>query len=61
MPEEVTGWLKRKPVLAGDLVVLARAAVDRIGRKSELKELWDESDSADEWHAAIVDLRRRLD
>jgi hypothetical protein len=61
MPEEVTGWPKRKPVLAGDLVVLARAAVDRIGRKSELKELWDESDSADEWHAAIVDLRRRLD
>jgi hypothetical protein len=61
LPEEVLGWVDKKPAVATDLVVLARAAVDRIVRKSELKDLWDESDSADGWRAAMTDLRRRLD
>jgi uncharacterized protein DUF4259 len=59
-PEEVAGWAEKKPVVATDLVTLARAAVDRIARKSELKELWDESDSADDWRTGMSDLRRRL-
>ena len=61
LPEEVVSWVKRKPVVATDLVVLARAAVDRIIRESELKDLWEESDSADSWRAAMTDLRARLD
>jgi hypothetical protein len=61
MPEEVTGWVKTKPVVGTDLVTLARAALDRIVRKSELKELWDASDSAEDWRTAISDLRARLD
>ena len=61
LPEEVVGWVKRRPVVATDLVVLARAAVDRIVRDSELKDLWGENDSANGWRAAMTDLRGRLD
>ena len=43
-----------------DLRVMAIAAVDRVlAEKSELKDLWEEGDSA-EWLAAVDDLRRRL-
>jgi len=60
LPDEVAGWVAKKPIVATDLVVLARAAVDRIVRNSELKELWAESDSHD-WRTAITDLRQRLE
>ena len=61
MPEEVTGWVQKKPAVSTDLLGLARVAVDRIASKSELKDLWDESESADEWRTGMNDLRRRLD
>jgi Domain of unknown function (DUF4259) len=61
LPEEVAEWVTKKPIVATDLVVLASTAVDRIARKSELKDLWEESDSADDWRAAMTDLRKRLD
>ena len=61
LPDEVVSWVQRKPVVATDLVVLAKAAVDRIVRESELRDLWDESDSSDSWQAAMTDLRGRLD
>ena len=61
LPEEVSAWAKTETKLAPELVELARAAVDRIARKSELKDLWDESDSADAWRARISDLRKRLE
>src|SRR6266576_1966142 len=61
LPAEVVGWVDKKPAVTMDLVVLARSAVDRIVRKSELRDLWDESDSADAWRAAMTDLRSRLD
>jgi hypothetical protein len=60
-PDEVMGWVQKKPVLASDLLSLAKAAVDRIGRESELKDLWNESDSVNDWRAALTDLRKRLD
>ncbi len=43
------------------LVQRALAVLDRIvGDESELKELWDDSDSAADWQASLVDLRERL-
>ena len=42
------------------LLPLALAAVDRVARESEMKELWDETDDPSAWHAAIADLRSRL-
>jgi hypothetical protein len=60
LPEEVAGWVAKKPVVAPDLVELARAAVDRVLINSELKDLWDESATPDEWRQAMGDLRKRL-
>jgi hypothetical protein len=61
LPEEVAGWIEKKPAVSPDLVVLAREAVDRILRESELKDLWEESDTGNDWRTAMADLRRRLD
>jgi hypothetical protein len=60
LPDEVVGWVRKKPEVTGELVALARSAVDRIAAKSELRDLWDESDSAETWRAAMTDLRARL-
>jgi hypothetical protein len=59
--EKVDQWVKNHPHKPSQML-LARAAgvIDRIlGKKSELRELWEEGDSA-EWLSAIEDLRLRL-
>ncbi len=61
LPEEVAGWVETKPVVAKELIALARTAVERIVLNSELKDLSDESDSAEDWRAAMTDLRKRLE
>jgi hypothetical protein len=43
-----------------DLLALARAALAKVKANSELAELWADSDSADEWLAAIDTLERGL-
>ena len=60
LPDEVVRWVRKKPEVTADLVALARSAVDRIAAKSELRDLWAESDSAETWRAAMTDLRGRL-
>src|SRR2546421_12555394 len=59
LPEELTGWITSKPAVQPELARVAMAAVDRIARSSELKDLWDESESADEWRSATGDPRLR--
>lgn len=61
-PEVAEDWVDRTRLSPPDaLVKQALAVLDRIGGDdSELKELWEESDSADEWLASVADLRRRL-
>ena len=39
---------------------LALKALERIKTNSELKELWDESETPSEWYAAMSDLESRL-
>jgi hypothetical protein len=60
--EKVDQWVadhKFKPPPA--LLKRASAALDRIlGADSELRELWEESDDAADWRAAIEDLRARV-
>lgn len=60
--EKVDQWVaahKIKPPPA--LLERAAAAIDRIlGSDSELRELWEESDEADAWRAALQDLRARV-
>lgn len=42
------------------LVMLALKAIERIRTNSELKELWDQSETPDEWYAALNRLEERL-
>lgn len=39
---------------------LARVAVERIGARSELQELWDEGGRNEEWHGELAALVTRL-
>ena len=60
LPGEVLDWLaEHAGALPADLVPLARRAVERVRRDSELKDLWEETDPA-AWYAALDDLLRRL-
>src|SRR5678816_4904343 len=42
------------------LIALALKAIERIKTNSELKELWDESETPDDWYQAITNLEERL-
>jgi len=42
------------------LVAVALKAIERIKTNSELKELWDESETPDEWYQALGSLEGRL-
>lgn len=60
-PEYVTRWVSdHRNALHPDTVRKARAAVEQVASESEMRDLWEESDSADAWEAAITDLQRRL-
>lgn len=61
LPEQIGAFVSRiasPPSPA--LVALALRALERVKRKSELQELWDESDSRAEWHQAVTELEGRL-
>ncbi len=42
------------------LIAFALEAIERIRTNSELKELWDESETPDEWYQAVSSLENRL-
>ena len=42
------------------LVAVALKAVERIKRNSELRDLWDESETPDDWYQALINLEERL-
>ena len=46
--------------VSSDLRALALRAIDRVTSDSELKELWDEVDSAPGWYAYVAALRDRV-
>ena len=60
LPDEVTGWIRGKPAPDATLIAKARQAVDAVGGKSELKELWEDVEGLDEWNAVLENLRARL-
>lgn len=61
LPEEAKECMATLRINAdGDMVALALRAIERIGRESELKELWKEGSDSDEWYKAIDDLKNRL-
>lgn len=63
IPDGVTEWVREHSRdFSPEIVRLARQAVAIIKTKSELKDLWEEGDTATaaEWHTVIADLENRL-
>jgi hypothetical protein len=62
LPEAVSAWLAANADAdpGEELTRNARRAVELVAAGSELAELWDESDDAPRWRAAVADLRARL-
>lgn len=61
MPDDLKTWLQSDHRLnAAELLPVASAAIRRVAQNSELRELWEESDSYDKWAAEVSDLTRRL-
>jgi len=61
LPDEVVAFVARigSPPL-DELISSALRALQRVRTKSELQELWDESDSSSQWHEAVAELESRL-
>ena len=60
--ESVDSWVQAHAIQpSGDLILKANSALDAVlSDKSELRQLWEESESYSDWQASIDDLRRRL-
>ena len=63
LPEDAFKWLEahgREVAAMVELLEMARRAVGRIQETSELKDLFDESDSLEEWNQVQDSLKARL-
>ncbi len=61
LPPKASQWVQERNFTAGaEIVDLALRVVERVCKNSELKELWDDTDSAEEWYGLIEDLEKRL-
>ena len=61
LPDNVRRWVARNPVAVdGNLLMLARSAIERIRRESKLKELWQDTENYDDWQSLLENLVRRL-
>ena len=61
LPEDVAAWIAAHPGdPGGELVAVARRAVDAVAADSELAELWNESAYPTAWQSAVMDLQTRL-
>jgi hypothetical protein len=61
LPENVAAWVAAHRGAADEgLADLARRAVESVEARSELRELWEESDDFAAWRADLAALRARL-
>jgi hypothetical protein len=60
LPSEVTAFVKAAGEPPPSLVDAANSSVQRVLERSELRDLWEESDDYDGWRAGVADLKRRL-
>ena len=61
LPEEVQQWVARvKQVPSADLRKSAKDALERILKKSEMRDLWGETPDFEKWKATLEDLKKRL-
>ena len=61
-PQELAEWLaENSPIqVKPEFVTMARQSVARVLAKSELRELWLESDEFAAWETAVTNLQSRL-
>ncbi len=61
LPPKAAQWLQERNFTAGaEIVDLALRVVERVCKNSELKEVWDDTDSSEDWYLLIHDLEKRL-
>lgn len=60
LPEEVTQWVEGKGEPDSSLISIAKRAIQAILDDSELKELWEETDEFELWHADVEGILERL-
>jgi hypothetical protein len=60
LPEEVWEFVERQRGVKPSLVKLARKAVTRVLKDSELRSLWEDSDDFEAWKDSLEDLLSRL-
>ena len=61
LPDNAREWVDAHEELeAADWIPAALAAIKRVRKSSELKELWDESKTPAKWYATLDDLVKRL-
>jgi hypothetical protein len=62
LPNEIANWVSSNRLsVDNELIVTAKNVVNKIRQSSELRELWEESGSLDEWEDVIGDLDLRLE
>jgi tetratricopeptide (TPR) repeat protein len=61
LPPKASQWVQDNNFTAGaEIVDLALRVVERVSKNSELKEVWDDTDSAEDWYVLIDNLEKRL-
>src|SRR5262245_15156924 len=60
LPAEVSAWVASQSQPAPELVALAQRAVERVLRRSELRDLWADSKKSEAWQAEVAGLLTRL-
>jgi hypothetical protein len=60
LPDDIHSWAHEFGEPDDELIALARAAVQRVLRKSELRDLWNDSHHFGEWLAKTAGLADRL-
>lgn len=60
LPEEILKWLNGAQARNKELMSLAKRAVRVVKTKSELRDLWKESDGYKAWILVLEDLQSRL-
>jgi hypothetical protein len=61
IPEDVTKWAAQEKKKPSDLIIgKARKSIEKISEKSELRDLWEESDEFASWQGILEGIKQRL-
>ncbi|MCB9886839.1 MAG: DUF4259 domain-containing protein [Planctomycetes bacterium] len=60
LPDEARAWVEEHRDVPPDIAILARRAVTAIADKSELRDLWEESEYFAQWQSSMADLAARI-